>query len=345
MAVTGDGRRRTPVDVDQGCYRTSSSNRERRFERGCVQTSAAVDGGRSFPPTPLFSSPSDRGRRSRRWSAHRMSSSSHKPIECHTLFLTNTYSQIHETHSPTHFPIRESPFHTNTYTQIHETHSNETQFRESHKPPNQQFMHSSNQLFTCETKFTKTETQSTKTRLHPRKLASTHETQFEITKIHSHFNSETHHPSQFRDHQNSINPSCETQSTKNETHFTKIQISQRKDLLDLDLQSSKEDRNRPKKFTNQSNSTLKDSISPSVYANATSSVIQSGGDNFSVIPQMGQTHENLTGPNSNSKPRPTLHRNRPTTLVDMMQFVAEWFDFEENENTSCDVLGLGRHSC
>ena len=30
---------------------------------------------------------------------------------------------IHETHSPTNFPIRESPFHTNTYTQIHETHS------------------------------------------------------------------------------------------------------------------------------------------------------------------------------------------------------------------------------
>ncbi|GMN61182.1 hypothetical protein TIFTF001_030272 [Ficus carica] len=33
-------------------------------------TSATVDGGRSFPPTPLFSSPSDGGRGTRRWNAH-----------------------------------------------------------------------------------------------------------------------------------------------------------------------------------------------------------------------------------------------------------------------------------
>ncbi|KAK2650474.1 hypothetical protein Ddye_017963 [Dipteronia dyeriana] len=46
---------------------------------------------------------------------------------------------------------------------------------------------------------------------------------------------------------------------------------------------------------------------------------------------MGQTHENLVGTNSNSKTRPTLQRNRPTTLVDMMQFVAEWFDLVENK--------------
>ncbi|TXG72274.1 hypothetical protein EZV62_000853 [Acer yangbiense] len=75
MAVTGDRRRRTLFDEDQGCYRTSSGNRERHFGRGCVQTSAAVDGGRSFPPTPLFSGPSDGERRSRRWSAHQRSGS------------------------------------------------------------------------------------------------------------------------------------------------------------------------------------------------------------------------------------------------------------------------------
>ncbi|KAK3185105.1 hypothetical protein Dsin_032391 [Dipteronia sinensis] len=75
MAVTGDGRRRTPVDEDQGCYRTSSGNRERRFGRGCVQTSATVDGGQSFPPTPLFSGPSDKECRSRRYSAHQRSRS------------------------------------------------------------------------------------------------------------------------------------------------------------------------------------------------------------------------------------------------------------------------------
>ncbi|TXG64912.1 hypothetical protein EZV62_011906 [Acer yangbiense] len=59
MAVTGYRGRRTLFDEDQGCYRTSSGNREKCFGRGCVQTSAAVDGGRSIPPTPLFSGPSD----------------------------------------------------------------------------------------------------------------------------------------------------------------------------------------------------------------------------------------------------------------------------------------------
>ncbi|KAI9192360.1 hypothetical protein LWI28_021693 [Acer negundo] len=39
------------------------------------------------------------------------------------------------------------------------------------------------------------------------------------------------------------------------------------------------------------------------------------------------------------KHKPTLPKGRPTTLVDMMQFVSDCFDFEENENTSCDVLG------
>ncbi|KAK3184107.1 hypothetical protein Dsin_031393 [Dipteronia sinensis] len=76
MAVTGDRRRQRPVDEDQGCYQTSSGNRELRFGRGCLQTSAVVDGGRSFPPTPLFSGPSDGGCRSRRWSAHQRSGSS-----------------------------------------------------------------------------------------------------------------------------------------------------------------------------------------------------------------------------------------------------------------------------
>ncbi|KAK1563485.1 hypothetical protein Q3G72_028145 [Acer saccharum] len=60
MAVTGDRRRQTLFDEDQEWYRTSSGNRELRFGRGYVQTSAAVDGGLSFPSTLLFSGPSDR---------------------------------------------------------------------------------------------------------------------------------------------------------------------------------------------------------------------------------------------------------------------------------------------
>ncbi|KAK0577341.1 hypothetical protein LWI29_031612 [Acer saccharum] len=54
---------------------------------------------------------------------------------------------------------------------------------------------------------------------------------------------------------------------------------------------------------------------------------------------MGQTHQNMARPNSNSKPKPTLPKGRSTTLIDMMQFVSDWFDFEENENISCDAAG------
>ncbi|KAK0593144.1 hypothetical protein LWI29_031791 [Acer saccharum] len=37
----------------------------------------------------------------------------------------------------------------------------------------------------------------------------------------------------------------------------------------------------------------------------------------------------MASTNSNSKSRPTLPRNRPTTLIDMMHFVSNWFDYEE----------------
>ena len=37
-----------------------------------------------------------------------------------------------------------------------------------------------------------------------------------------------------------------------------------------------------------------------------------------------------------SKPRPSLSKSQPTTLIDMMKYVVEWFNFEEDENTSCD---------
>ncbi|KAK0601974.1 hypothetical protein LWI29_029210 [Acer saccharum] len=83
------------------------------------------------------------------------------------------------------------------------------------------------------------------------KFDNTHENQFKTTETCSRFSLETHPPSQFHDQQNAINPICETQST--ETHFQpqnsasthdpckKNQISQRRDLVDLDLHSSKED--------------------------------------------------------------------------------------------------------
>ena len=38
------------------------------------------------------------------------------------------------------------------------------------------------------------------------------------------------------------------------------------------------------------------------------------------------------------KHKPTLPKGRPTTLVDMMQFVSDWFDFEESESVHCDIL-------
>ncbi|KAK0576292.1 hypothetical protein LWI29_015025 [Acer saccharum] len=46
----------------------------------------------------------------------------------------------------------------------------------------------------------------------------------------------------------------------------------------------------------------------------------------------------MARPNSNSKPKPTLPKGRPTTLVDMMQFVSNLFDFEESESVHCDIL-------
>ncbi|KAI9160352.1 hypothetical protein LWI28_007354 [Acer negundo] len=143
MAVTDDKRRRTLFDEDQKCYRTSSGNRELCFGRGCVQTSVAVDGGRNFALTPLFSGPSDREREYRKWSAHK---------------------------------------------------------RICSPPPSHRI-------------------------------------------------------------------------------------------------------------------------------------------------QRGQTHENLIWTNSNSKPRPTLPKGRPTTLVDMMRFVSDWFDFEENENDCCDESRDGVVDC
>ncbi|KAK3185104.1 hypothetical protein Dsin_032390 [Dipteronia sinensis] len=78
-------------------------------------------------------------------------------------------------------------------------------------------------------------------------------------------------------------------------------------------------------------------IAPSLFDFAENiSSCSAPNDNLKI--QMGQIHENLVGSNSNSKPRqPTLPRNRPTTLVDMMQFVKEWFDFEERENASCNA--------
>ncbi|KAK0605141.1 hypothetical protein LWI29_023150 [Acer saccharum] len=75
MAVTDDRRRQTPVDEDQG-NQTSSGNHQLHFERGCVQTSATVDGGRSFLSIPLFSGLSDGEHRSRRPAAPSTSSRS-----------------------------------------------------------------------------------------------------------------------------------------------------------------------------------------------------------------------------------------------------------------------------
>ncbi|KAK3189901.1 hypothetical protein Dsin_029462 [Dipteronia sinensis] len=39
------------------------------------------------------------------------------------------------------------------------------------------------------------------------------------------------------------------------------------------------------------------------------------------------------------KRKPTLPKGRPTTLIDMMHFVSDWFDFEESESVHCDILG------
>ncbi|KAK0603671.1 hypothetical protein LWI29_007361 [Acer saccharum] len=39
------------------------------------------------------------------------------------------------------------------------------------------------------------------------------------------------------------------------------------------------------------------------------------------------------------KYKPTLPKCRSTTLIDMMQFVSDWFDYEKSENTFCNELG------
>ncbi|KAK2654634.1 hypothetical protein Ddye_014490 [Dipteronia dyeriana] len=52
---------------------------------------------------------------------------------------------------------------------------------------------------------------------------------------------------------------------------------------------------------------------------------------------MGQIHQNMARPSSKSKHKRTLHKGRSTTIIDMMQFVSDWFDSEESENDPCIV--------
>ena len=37
--------------------------------------------------------------------------------------------------------------------------------------------------------------------------------------------------------------------------------------------------------------------------------------------------------------KPTFGKYQPITLIKMMIFVANWFKFEENKNSSCEILG------
>ncbi|KAK2654367.1 hypothetical protein Ddye_014223 [Dipteronia dyeriana] len=159
--------------------------------------------------------------------------------------------------------------------------------------------------------------------------------QFETTKTHSRFSP----PSGFHDHHDSI--------TKTESHSTKIHLQPQI----MALTNSKTKR-QPKTLAIE-NRGFCDSQFPaaassevnnnkqitSLLFDFTENISSCSSPNDNLKIQMGQTHENLVGTNSNSKPRPTLHRNRPTTLVDMMQFVTEWFDLEENENAFCDTSG------
>ncbi|GMN56341.1 hypothetical protein TIFTF001_025462 [Ficus carica] len=72
----------------------------------------------------------------------------------------------------------------------------------------------------------------------------------------------------------------------------------------------------------------------------------------SVTKPISHTRSNCHKPNQISEPnnyshmnsnsyfqqKPTLPKNQTTTLSDMMKFVSAWFEFEENKNSSYDIL-------
>ncbi|KAI9177151.1 hypothetical protein LWI28_011704 [Acer negundo] len=145
------------------------------------------------------------------------------------------------------------------------------------------------------------------------KFDNTFENQFETTKTGSHFSLETHCPSQFRYRQNAINPICETQSTKIhlQPHSMASTDSEiKRQLKTLAIESR--------------------GICESQLSDVASNEINNNKQITSLLFDLAENTSNCSAPNSNYKPRPTLHKNRPTTLIDMMQFVAQWFDFEEN---------------
>lgn len=58
-----------------------------------------------------------------------------------------------------------------------------------------------------------------------------------------------------------------------------------------------------------------------------------------------QVYEPNTCTKFNSHHRPMLPKGKSTTLVDMMKFVSEWFDFEESNDASCVTVGVGIVNC
>lgn len=87
-------------------------------------TSATVDGGRSFPPTPLFSSPSDGGRGTRRWNAHQQPRSPPSLHRYHHLHPPSSPSSSRHHHHTRDQPTTPTPqnHHYHQQTQLHCTY-------------------------------------------------------------------------------------------------------------------------------------------------------------------------------------------------------------------------------
>ncbi|KAK3223268.1 hypothetical protein Dsin_010293 [Dipteronia sinensis] len=328
----------------------------------------------------------DRRSEYRRWSAHQRIRSpppSHRYLH-HLQPPSPPFSSQHHLYSLNHIPTKpltsilgnkQSPKYVSNPSPIHLYHhqppSPSIHSRTHSHIPNQFHDHQNSYNPTCETQSTKTKSQSTKIHLqsdHQTQCCETHRNpnhqlaNIHEKKIESPQNHRTRETSKPQNHIfTNIN---ENQIEITDSHSTLLNSTNRCLMIPLDSKnlqqhtdfSHSENKLQMKTIMNENGGGCNTQWQFSATASSvcevntskqnnflvrdfTENISRCSAPNYSVISQMGQTHENLVGSNSNSKPKPTLHRNRPTTLVDMMQFVSEWFDFEENDNTSCDVLG------